>query len=294
MFRFSNCATKDNPYRTPFHMSHLGSDGHLCMIFRCYLDDSKDWKQEKVSVCAGFLGNKERWSSLTGTWNECLKRHRIDYFKTSEYKMMKGQFEQFRALDKPKGREKAQLIKNELQHIVKNHRRVIAGVGVAVNIQAYRKVQSRPEAQGILDPNPYHRALESVMFQVCKRVRIDLKARDLVAFVHDDGDDFPELFTLYKDFRRKNPKTAKIMVGFAPLNDRLVPALQMADMVANDIQRNAVRYLKEGQLNKDDFEMHENMIHAGIWNEEYMLNVLKRSLVLAGKAIPQDLESHTG
>jgi hypothetical protein len=259
------------------------------MILRCYLDDSKDWKQEKIAVCAGFLGNKDRWTSLSAAWNERLHHHGIDYFKT-----MKGQFEQFRKLDRPKGREKAKLIKGELQHLVRDHQKLIAGIGVAVDIHAYRKVQSRPEARGILDPNPYHRALESVMFHVCKRVRIDLKARDMVSFVHDDGDDFPELFTLYKDFRKKNRKTAKIIAGFAPLNDQLVPALQMADMVANDIQGNAVRYLELGKLNKTDFEMHENMIHAGIWNEEYMLNILKRGLMSAGKPIPQDLEAYSG
>jgi hypothetical protein len=88
----------------------------------------------------------------------------------------------------------------------------------------------------------------------------------------------------------KNPKTAKIMAGFEALSDKLHPPLQMADMIANNIQGRALEYLDRGKLNKTDFEMQENILKVGIWNESYMLSVLKSNLVRAGKPIPLDME----
>ncbi|NYF88064.1 DUF3800 domain-containing protein [Tunturiibacter empetritectus] len=260
------------------------------LILKCYIDDSKDSKQEKVFVSAGFLANKIDWSHLTDEWNRCLIRHGIAYYKTSEYKMMKGQFERFRSV----GRTTAKQIKAELQQIVKNHHQTIAGVAVAVNVQDYLKVCLRPEAKSIFSKNTYHRALESLVFQTCKKVRRDLGRKIQIAFVHDEGDDYPELLLLYKDFKKKNPKTAKMMAGFTIQDDKITPALQMADMIANNIQRKAVKSLEAGKLNKEEFEMHENIVIARIMNEEYMLNMLKRVLIIRGQPVPADLENYLG
>jgi len=264
------------------------------VILKCYIDDSKDSKQEKVYVSAGFLGNKKDWAHLTSDWNKCLLRHGIEYFKISEYKMMKGQFAKFRALGNPQSRNAADQVKTELQQIINDHKQTIAGVAIAVNVPDYEKVCSRPEAKTILGSNPYHRALESLFYQTCKKVRRDLGRNVLVSFVHDEGDDFPELFALYKDFKKKNKKTAKLMGGFIPLDDKLVPALQMADMIANNIQQKGVISLKSRHFSKEDFEMHENIVLARIMNEDYMLNVLKRELIERKLPIPADLEHLIG
>ena len=38
--------------------------GYLCMIYHCFLDDSKDAKQAKIVVFAGFIGTKEAGGKL--------------------------------------------------------------------------------------------------------------------------------------------------------------------------------------------------------------------------------------
>lgn len=285
------------PHHVDFHVEDLfdlifpadiGRKGYLCMIYHCFLDDSKDAEQDKVFVSAGFIGDREDWISLRIAWRKRLKEDGLDYFKTSEYKMLRGQFEKFRQLPKPEGRKAAERVKHDLQQIVKRHS-FIKGIGVAVNVADYRKVCMRPEVEGVFGPNPYHRALESVMFQTCKIIRRDAPGRNMVAFVHDEEDDFGTLHDLYKDFRGKNPKTSKLMGGFTPLSDKLHPPLQMADMIANDVQGRALEYLDKGKLNMSDFEMRGNLMKVGIWNESYMLSVLKSNLVRAGKPVPLDM-----
>ena len=123
-------------------------EGHLCMVFQCFLDDSKDQDQTKVFVSAGFLGTKDHWSELRVAWRKCLKEHEIDYFKTSEYKMLRGQFAKFKtaAYPPPTGREKANEIRDSLLAIPRNLGG-IKGFGLVIPVEDYAKVCARPEAK---------------------------------------------------------------------------------------------------------------------------------------------------
>src|ERR1700688_859933 len=66
-------------------------EGHLCMVFQCFLDDSKDQFRDRVFVSAGFFGRREDWKRLRSSWRKCLNHNGIKYFKTSEYKMLEGE-----------------------------------------------------------------------------------------------------------------------------------------------------------------------------------------------------------
>jgi hypothetical protein len=76
-------------------------------VYKCFMDDSKDSQQARMLVCAGWIGERNDWIDFCGRWNKRLKSDGIDYFKTSEYKMLKGQFERFRKLPVPDGRNAA-------------------------------------------------------------------------------------------------------------------------------------------------------------------------------------------
>src|SRR5712691_6322885 len=87
------------------------------MLFHCFLDDSKDQNQSKLLVSAGFLGTKDDWHHLRIAWKKRLKKDGLKYFKTSEYKMLEGEFARFKtaAYPSPNGRNKASQITNDLQ-----------------------------------------------------------------------------------------------------------------------------------------------------------------------------------
>jgi Protein of unknown function (DUF3800) len=268
----------------------MGVNGYLCMVYECFLDDSKDANQSKMFVSAGFFGTRDDWLSLRKAWSAVLRDKGIDYFKSSEYNHLTHQFAKYRtdAYPPPSGRGAAKEIKTALQQVVQRHPR-IRGIGVAVLVEDYNKVRARPETNGVFGEDPYHRALESVMFETVKIIR-KRPGHNMVAFVHDEESDFETLHRLYLGFKKVNPKTAKYMAGFAPLSDKEHPPLQMADMIANNTLEVGIDRIIKGETDKAKIAMRENVNMLGWWNERYMLSVLKRNLIVKGRPIPIDLD----
>jgi hypothetical protein len=261
------------------------------MIYNCYLDDSKDQKQEQMIISAGFYGTQSEWGSVRLEWRKRLLEDGLEYFKTSEYKSLDGQFAKFKTstYPRPTGRDAARKIRSALLEIIKRHPQ-IQGVGVAIPVQDYKEVCSRPEAAGVFGGDPYHRALESVIFETAKIVR-KKPGRNMVAFVHDDGPDFDQLRAIYKGFVKFNPGIGKACGGFQPLDDKLHPPLQTADMIANFTLGIGQKWLEDGRTPQKKTEMKENISLLGIWETRYMLSILRHELKRWGKPIPLDLES---
>lgn len=263
------------------------------MLFRCFLDDSKDEEQSKIFVSAGFLGVKDDWTALRVMWDQCLGESGIDYFKTSEWKMLQGQFARFRSADYPipKGREAASKIRDSLLEIPRLLRN-IKGVGCLIPIDDYSRVCARPEALEFFAAKPYRRALEGVFNEVLRAVEA-LPGKHQVAFVHDDGPDFDELRRYYQEYRLINPRHGAMMVEFVPLDDKRHPPLQMADAIANFSQELGIRWLETGRKAFDS-PWPFNVYHLGIWDEDYMLGLLKHELKRRGKPIPGYLQCVKG
>jgi len=265
-------------------------EGQLCMVFQCFLDDSKDQDQSKVFVSAGFFGTIEYWSDLRVAWSKCLKHYGLEYFKTSEYKMLREQFARFKtaAYPAPTGREKANEIRDSLLEIPRNLSG-IKGIGCIIPVEDYAKVCARPEAKEFFETMPYRRALEGIFGEVCRAIET-LPGKHAVAFVHDDGEDFDELRRYYNEYRAINQRHARIMSGFQPLDDKRHPPLQMADAIANFTQEKGIEWLQNGRQTLTS-AWPFNVYRLGIWTEEYMLGLLKLELKRRGKPIPADLQS---
>lgn len=267
-------------------------NGYLCMIYHCFLDDSKDAFQSKIVVSAGFFGTKDDWGRLRIAWDKQCKANGIGYFKSSEYNHLTDQFARFRtdAYPRPTGREAARKIRDSLLAVVKDVP-AIKGIGMAIPIDVYNKVQSRPEADGILCGLPYPHAMGSIMLKTVEMIG-KLPGRNMVAFVHDDDETgFDELRAYYKSFKEANRRTAKYMAGFQPLDDKLHPPLQMADMIASLTLEIGIDWIDNGRKPETLDRMKENIKSIHIWDEHYTLSVLKRELMRYGKPVPNDLKS---
>ena len=262
--------------------------GHLCVVYFSYIDDSKDKTQQVVFVTAGFFADRDHWAPFCADWRKVLAKHGIAYYKTSECKMLVGEFEKFKAIPKPGGREAANSVEQELREVAKRHP-FVQGVAVAVNVADYQKVLQRPEAKSVFGGNPYHRALEHMFLDIANIIA-GFDRNGVIAFVHDEGPDFIENYQLYTSFKSKNKKTAKRLTGFSALSDKTQPELQLADMFANNTQERIVDLLRNGTpIRKEDFHMHENLLKAGMWDEKFLLAVLKHNLEKKGLPIPADL-----
>jgi hypothetical protein len=259
------------------------------MVYHCFLDDSKDKGAHRVMVSAGFYAGRDKWESFRIDWKKVLNKHNLSYFKSSECHSVSGEFAQFRKGPEPYAkqdeRDRAREIRAELKSILTQHP-AIRGIGVAVQLEDYRRIAALPEALNVLPPDPYRAALSSVMFETVQHMR-KVTRHSIVDFVHDQEDDFNDLRVCYRAFREMNPKTAKFMGGFAPMNDKTTPALQAADLIANHMT-----FLMGKKLDSKDavIEMPENLSRLGYWDEQYIAAVLKKGLIKRGKPIPLDIE----
>src|SRR5882672_128172 len=221
------------------------NDGVLGMVYDAFIDDSRDRLAEKVVVSGIFIGDKDRWSFLRSEWNKILKPHGMQYFKSSEFYGLRGEFQQFQSKSKyppPKGREAAKRIFDDLEEVIE--KASLTSLGVVIPVQEYSQVLALPEAKAKLPSNPYYAALNAGFFETIKAINT-LGGKHMVSFVHDDDDNFEQYRNLYREFRTKNPKTAKQMGGFVPLDDKKHPPLQAADLAANVTCNFAKQWLED-------------------------------------------------
>ncbi len=54
----------------------------------------------------------------------------------------------------------------------------------------------------------------------------------VVTFGHDNGNDFNALHDLYNEFKKRNPRYSGILADFVPLDDKVNPPVQAADVAA--------------------------------------------------------------
>jgi hypothetical protein len=242
-------------------------------VYEAFIDDSKDRHSEKVLVSGIFVGDKDRWGWLRTHWNRRLEDEGMKYFKASEYYGLRGEFQKFRSesYPEPKGREAATRVFDDLEQIIRQAN--IMSLGVVIPVQDYNEVMAMPEAQGKIPSRPYDLALNSCFFETVKAVN-QSPGKHMVAFVHDDDERFPHYQELYREFRKKNPKTAKQMGGFIPLNDKEHPPLQAADLAANVTCNYAKQWL-EDRTEASLQRLKGSMYMVGVWEKDYIIHVLR-------------------
>jgi hypothetical protein len=267
--------------------------GHLSMIYNCFLDDSKDQKQEQMIISAGFFAPAKTWEALRSAWNKCLRDYGLEYFKTSEWKMLSGQFKKFSGTDYPipRGRNAANKIRDDLHRILENATG-INGIGVAVPVADYSEVREMPEAKamGTFEGPLYHAALVAVISETLNVMR-NHAGSNMAAFVHDDGDDFDELRAVYKGFIKTNRYWAKYAGGFQPLNDKKHPPLQAADMAANYALQLGQKWLSSGRAEQERQEFKKSIKWIGLWDKTHLLRLLRDQYKHRKLPIPSVLQN---
>jgi hypothetical protein len=265
-------------------------NGYMCMVYHSFLDDSHDRGAKRIMVSAGFCGTRDRWAAFRADWRQKLKEHRLCYFKSSECHSVSGPFAKLRNGDKAHAtteeRAQARGIRAQFLDVIRAHP-LIRGIGIAVQLEHYRRYAAMPRVKEVLPENPYKAALSSVMFETVGHIRSACKYdTNMVAFVHDEGDDFPELWKCYSAFKEINKKTGRYLAGFQSMDDKKTPELQAADLIANH-----ATYLAEKRLDLRDavVEMRENISMLGVWDEEYIRSGLRRNLFKNGIPLPIEL-----
>jgi hypothetical protein len=252
----------------------LSSTDFLAMLYRTFIDDSADQKQEIIMVAGALMGTQKQCNELGRKWSACLKRHHIRYFHSSEYNWLDGEFKKYRDADKypkPAGRDAARLIRDDLDAVVKQSS--LLGIASVWPLPAYRKIVKEYELHKKLDPDPFSAAMQSVMRE-CALVSKDLpqgkkNKENVVAFVCDDTDNAPKYAAAYAGFKAKNLLLQDILGGMIHRDDKNTPQLQAADVVASIGREMALEYLRTGAQSELK-RLQGAFYKLVIWDEESM------------------------
>jgi hypothetical protein len=207
------------------------------MVIKAFLDDSSDQRQEKVVVYGGFLGQISTWDTFGTVWRKVLRESGINYFHSTEWRSLRGEFAGFRSKTKypqPEGgRQAADAIRDRLKSVIATSQPKLVGVAVGVMVSNYREVLTLPQAKGQLNQDPSEAAFQSVM-SICAHDIRKIGRHNRILFVFDDSNKAAKLNVIYAKFKEKNPKAAKV-IGGAPtmLDDKDQPPLQAADLMAH-------------------------------------------------------------
>jgi hypothetical protein len=206
------------------------------------LDESTDRYQKYAYVVAGLLTSQQNWSSIERAWKKRLEKDGLTYFKTSEYRGLKGEFLRFKNEElypKPTGRKAAREILNDLKLILKSED--IVGLGLAINLQDYRKARRSSKVRKFLPTDPYQLAYEIAMVAIAMHIGHGPYPQ-VVAFLCDQHSKATRLQEGYESLQKANPTAANYMGSLTVADDKKWAAIQLSDLVASICKDYFVKY----------------------------------------------------
>src|ERR1700683_5356556 len=94
------------------------------MLWRTFIDDSSDQKQELVMLAGALMGTQKDWNALNREWWRRLKQDGLSYSRSAEYNSLRGEFYIFRdpvKYPKPKGSEAARQLRADRCELLRKH-----------------------------------------------------------------------------------------------------------------------------------------------------------------------------
>lgn len=246
-------------------------------LWKAFVDDSADEKREKFVVAGCLFGAKASWSAFNKEWRKALHEDpRIEHFHGKELRRLEGQFGQFRdpiKWPKPAGSEAANNKRDVLRSVIERQSSIVA-FGCGVLVPEYRAVRdSHLRGRVFLAEDPFEYVLQLVINRAAETIaRIDSHAR--IAFVSDDSLRAPIYSQGYANWKEKNPKTARSMLGIAHLDDEKIYGLQAADMAAS-VVKGSCELLEESNDLQTGFPLESRFWKIEIYRKENLITTLE-------------------
>jgi hypothetical protein len=201
--------------------------GENLVRFRAFIGDSADRNREHVIVSGAVIGNEYQWRFIARKWRERLAVDEIEYFKSSHCESLNGQFRKYRRSREVDAKKKVDALCDDLNAIIRESQ--LLTVGVVLPVRFLQVMKFDPVKCGALRDAPYQTAFQQILAESAALV-IRMGRNSIVTFGHDDGDDFHALHSLYEDFKKANPRYARVMADFVPLDEKSHLPLQVADV----------------------------------------------------------------
>jgi hypothetical protein len=150
----------------------------------------------------------------------------------------------------------------------------------------FRDVDAMPEAranqQWMRECHDYETCAYRNMFNMLGHMLIvELRGAgdNYVAFVCDESSHDKKIKRGYERMKQKFEILKDRFVGFATLDDKKTPELQMADLMADVAREMITRHLANGEAEAPPFSIKKNVFRVNTWNKSGMLKVLRGEAV---------------
>jgi hypothetical protein len=209
----------------------------FAMLLRAYVDDSTDETKERAVVAGAYVGFYRQWNKLQKQWRKRLKQDNVPYFHAASFRRLREPFSVFAnpiTYPKPHGREAAQTLVGDLEKIIQASG--VMGLAVCIDMAVYNEIRAtEPDAAEIFPEDAFAAALQGLVRVCAEIVRDEWQEppNRKIAFVCDDSSSSSRIVQAYSDFERDNPDIEEYMGGLVHQDDKLLPGLQTADMMAH-------------------------------------------------------------
>lgn len=250
------------------------------MLGTTYLDDSADQLAAKVFIAAGFFcPDGSEWKRLRREWRKVLKPRRIPYYRTYDWRTLTGAFGH---LAEKWGPEKARVIADKIRmrlEALLESSPVLAGFGMGINMQDFREVDATPEAksnrQWMRECHDYQTAaFRNVFCRITYLLTEKVDPELLIAFVCDDSTHYRKIKRGYDRIKVKFPDLGRHMISLVSKDDKRVPELQMADLMADVAREATTKSIANAGAFTPPSSIKTKVLSIDCWNKSGMLKVL--------------------
>jgi hypothetical protein len=207
-------------------------------ILDCWMDESSDKTGAVLFSVGAVIGTVEKWQWIESEWRTVLKQEGLKYFRANDCAALTGQFLKFRSNRHkvtPAEKRKAESVRHKLLEIIGDSR--VTGVGMSIDMAAFRAAANTPEKLEAFGGTPYYHCYFLAM-ALCAELIKEHRPGDSVAYGFDDHQEYgAHLRNVFEDFKKVNPKIAPHMTTIASFDDKLVVALQVADLIASIVRK---------------------------------------------------------
>lgn len=248
----------------------------IARVLSTYLDESSD-KRAKKTLCIGsMLLNDACLKEIESAWAIRVQEAGIDYFRFADCKGLHGEFFHYRKKYSSlvEARTRAEAVLSDLEKILLSTSWV--GFTMGILIPEYAEIlRDVPVSKLIYRDDPTELAYGQMLFEIAREVRKNAKGFQVAYFI-DESSDYPKIAEVFAGVKTNHPIIGKTMATVAPLNDKQVPALQMADLIAGMTREAFIRWVETGRPNRPIFheKWHNHLGPTWIWDKDHMIRTI--------------------
>jgi hypothetical protein len=253
-------------------------------VLSCFTDESSDETRKEVFCVGAFLANEVHWKAIEGEWLKRLSQDGIAYFRAADCKSLRGPFRKLSRVygSSSRAHDVADKIRADLEDILLSHHWL--GFGVGIVMPEYLDVfHITASAQMLYSKDPTEAANSQIMYEVAMAVQRNAPECE-VAYIIDDSSYSEKIANAFKAVKHNHPTLANTMNSVLPLDDRVTPPLQAADLIASVIKDGFLDWLRNNksphspEFPEKWFQPPNHFESIGVWDETFMLHSIRTTL----------------